>query len=185
LPIAANEFSCIEHLVINSKVLINQLDSLLSYIPHIHRLSFGHLYAYENSQTNRSSIMLNYLTDVSLTLSSVSLDDLEPIIADFFHQVQVLRVTSHSSEIFGYRMGIFNADRWEQLISIHMPNLCIFDFEHQCRILFYDNDRLAYETQVNKFNSLFWTKRHWFFKHQYYRTRYLNNFIFFSINSYR
>ncbi|CAF1566917.1 unnamed protein product [Rotaria sordida] len=46
LSIAKNEFSSIEHLVINNKISINQLNSLLSYVPQLHRLSIGYLDGY-------------------------------------------------------------------------------------------------------------------------------------------
>ncbi|CAF4814128.1 unnamed protein product, partial [Rotaria sp. Silwood2] len=39
LPVATNEFSTIEHLVINHEISIDQLRILLSYVPQLRRLS--------------------------------------------------------------------------------------------------------------------------------------------------
>lgn len=43
LSIVTNKFSSIEHLVINDQVFLNQIDSLLSYVPQLRRLSLGDL----------------------------------------------------------------------------------------------------------------------------------------------
>ncbi|CAF0863837.1 unnamed protein product [Rotaria sordida] len=82
-------------------------------------------------------------------------------------------------------MEYLNANRWERLILTHMLNLCIFDFEHQYRTWFYNDDRQVYEAQINMFNSLFWIERQWFFENQYYRIRYSNIATLYSTNPYR
>ena len=83
LSIATNEFSSMEHLVINNKVSLNQLDSILSYVPQLRRLSFGLLNGWRNSRTHRNPIPLNYLTHVSLKLDYVSFNDFELLIRLF------------------------------------------------------------------------------------------------------
>ncbi|CAF3192332.1 unnamed protein product, partial [Rotaria sp. Silwood2] len=80
MSIATNEFSSIEYLVINNKVSIDQLYSLLPYVPQLRRLSLGHLCEPRWSRTDMNSIILNYLTYVSLELYSVSFDNFESII---------------------------------------------------------------------------------------------------------
>jgi hypothetical protein len=50
LSIATNEFSSRERLIIKNKVLVNELDSLLSYFPQLRRLSLGHLSGYDNKR---------------------------------------------------------------------------------------------------------------------------------------
>jgi hypothetical protein len=185
LSIATKEFSPIEHLVIKNKVSLNQLDSLLSYVPQLHCLSFGHLDGSRGSRLRRSSITLNYLTNVSLEVYSVGFNDFEQLATDFFRQVQILRVVICCVRFSSSSTEYLNADRWERLISTHMANLSIFDFQHQHRIFRYNDDRAAYETQVNKFNSSFWMKRQWFFESQYLRAIRTKVAIFYSTNPYR
>jgi hypothetical protein len=136
---------------INDKVLINQLDSLLSYVPQLRRLSFGHLYGNRNNRPQMSSIRLNYLTHVSVKLCSVNFDGFELLVTNVFHQVQVLRITV----CYIYDAKYLNANRWERLISMHMSYLCIFDFQHQYRLWYNIDNTESYETKMNKFNSLF------------------------------
>ncbi|CAF1321297.1 unnamed protein product [Rotaria sp. Silwood1] len=75
LPIATNEFSTIEHLIINHDISIDELPILLSYVPQLRRLSIGHLKESKLNRTERDSISLNYLTNVSLKLHNVNFED--------------------------------------------------------------------------------------------------------------
>jgi len=183
LTVAMNKFSPIEHLIIKNKVSLGQINSLLSYVPQLRRISFGNLDEGRGSQPRMDSINLKYLTHVSLKLHSVTFNKFELLVRDICHQVQVLHIAVYDD----YHRGIehLNADRWEQLISTHMPNLCIFDFQCDCYISDYNNDRQRYEASVLKFNSLFWIKRQWFFQHQFYRIRRNERAIFYSTNPYR
>jgi hypothetical protein len=81
LSIATNQFSSIEHLVINHNVSLDQLDSLLSYVPQLHRLSFGHLDGSRITRIHMNSIPLNSLTNVSLKLDSVNFNDFELLLS--------------------------------------------------------------------------------------------------------
>jgi hypothetical protein len=182
---ATNKFSSIEYLVINNKVSLNQVDSLLSYVPQLRRLSFGHLNGSRGIRIHKTSISLNYLTDVSLELYDVSFNDFELLVTNFFRQVQVLRIAICCTAYFNHSMEYLNADRWERLISTHMANLSIFDFQHQHRIARCPDTRATFEAQVNKFNSLFWMKRQWFFEYQYQQITWTKIAIFYSTNPYR
>jgi hypothetical protein len=84
LSIPTSGFSPIEHFVINNKVSLGQLDSLLSYVPKLCHLSFGHLDGYRSSRIHSNSINLNGLTDVSLKLRSVSFHKFESLVIEFF-----------------------------------------------------------------------------------------------------
>ncbi|CAF3643583.1 unnamed protein product [Rotaria sordida] len=44
LPVATNEYSPVEHLIINNTVRCEQLNSLISYVPQLRRLSFYSLH---------------------------------------------------------------------------------------------------------------------------------------------
>ncbi len=185
LPIPTKEFSPIEHLVINNKVSLDQFDTLLSYVPQLHRLSFGHLDGSRRSRTHKSSISVNDLKDVSLKLYSVSFNEFESLVTEFFCQVQILRLAVCLARYSFNGMEYLNANRWERLISTHMVNLTIFDFQHQYSVSRYNDDRAAYEAEVNKFNSLFWINRQWFFEQQYYQTSRRKAAFFYSTNPYR
>jgi hypothetical protein len=185
LPIATMEFSPIEHLIINNEVSLNQLDTLLSYVPQLRRLSLSHLNGHLNSRIRRNPAILNYLTNVSLDLYSISFNDFELLVADFFRQVQVLCITACIMQYPISDMEYVNANRWQQLISAHMLNLRIFDFEHKDRSWFRRINRQTYETEISKFNSLFWIQHQWFFEYQYYKTRHFENIIVYSTNPYR
>jgi hypothetical protein len=185
LSVATNEFNSIEYLIINNKVSVEQLDSLLSYVPQLRRLTIGHLDGLRNRRTQESSTTLNYLTNVSLKLYSVSFNDFELSITDLFRQVQVLRIAVSCVGYYRSNMDYLNADRWEQLISINMLNLCVFDFQHQSRTLYDTLDGQKYVIQINKFNSSFWVKHQWFFEHQYYHSANAEAAVFYSTNPYR
>jgi hypothetical protein len=183
LAVAMNKFSPIEHLIINNKVSLGQINSLLSYVPQLRRISFGNLDERKNSQLHMGSIALKYLTHVSLKLHSVAFNDFELLVRDICHQVQVLHIAVYDD--YHRAIEYLTANRWERLISTHMPNLCIFDFHYDCYISDDSNDRQRYEASVLKFNSLFWIKRQWFFQHQFYRRRRYHRAIFYSTNPYR
>jgi hypothetical protein len=59
-----------------------------------------------------------------------------------------------------------HADRWQQLISNHMPRLRSFNL--QCFGKIYRRNYQTYHELINGFDSLFWITRGWLFAHQYY-----------------
>ncbi|CAF1584378.1 unnamed protein product [Rotaria sp. Silwood1] len=103
LPVATNEFSTIEHLIINHDISIDQLPILLSYVPQLRRLSISNL---KESKLNRTERVTNY-----------------------FRQIQVLTIAIQYVGFYGNSTQYLNADRWEQLISTYMLNLLVFDFQ--------------------------------------------------------
>ena len=181
LPVATSEFSPIEHLVINGRILRYQIGNLLSYAPQLRRLSLGHLDRCTRSQAYMNSISLNYLTHVSLKLCWISFEDFDLLVRDFFRQVQVLHITVD----YVGNLEYINAERWERLISSHMPNLRVFDFQHQYNLLDFNEDRQTYESRFHQFNSTFWLKRQWFFEYQYQSNEHSDIAVFYTINPYR
>ena len=101
LLVATNEFSTIEHLIINHEISIDQLSILLSYVPQLHRLSIGNLREPKLNRTERSSISLNYLTNVSLKLHNVNFDDFESLVINYFRQIQVLTIAIQFIGFYG------------------------------------------------------------------------------------
>jgi hypothetical protein len=157
---------------------------LLSYFPQLRRLPLGRLDGRGNNRKYRTPITLNYLTNVSLKLHFIDYTDFEELVSDVFRHVQILRI----GILAGFsddRMEYLDADRWEHLISTHMPNLSIFDFQHRYQGWVNDSNGQKYKSQVNTFNSSFWIERQWFFEHQYYRTALFKTTIFYSKNTHR
>lgn len=73
-----------------------------------------------------------------------------------------------------------DANRWERLISKHMPYLEKFDFEHH--EFFDDQLRTAeYHQLIHRFTSVFWIKRQWIFALKTTRNRDGENEIIYSI----
>jgi hypothetical protein len=183
LPLATNEYSPIEHLVINNPETLNQLDVLLSYVPRLRRLSLHPVDKYWMTRTNiySSSRVLKHLTDVYLDLSDIKFDQFEQFIRNIFPAtVQVLSI----SIIGNLERKYLHGNIWEHLILSHMPNLRIFGIRHD----FYVSnvlDRLTHEDQMSQFKSRFWVERQWFFELLYHKSAYGNHAIFYSINPYR
>jgi hypothetical protein len=188
LPAAINEYSPIEYLIINHTIYLDELDSLLSYVPQLRRLSLYSLQEpWNNKRTKLSSLVLNYLTHVSLTWASINFDQFQHLIIDLFSTIQVLHISISNNTDTTY----MDAKRWEQLILSHIPDLRIFDvrLEYSYRNPTTNNNNineLILDAQIDQFTSPFWTERHWFFAQQSYETRYRNHkIIFYSTDLYR
>lgn len=134
---------------------------------------------------HKGLVTLEYLTYVSLKLNFVSFNDFEQLVIDFFHQIKILRVIIYSYEFYTGDTEYLDADKWEQLISIHMPRLCNFGFRYRHYLKFLNDDRAVYEAKINKFNSAFWMKQKWFFGHQYLHRSGGDIGIFYSTNPYK
>ncbi|CAF2832868.1 unnamed protein product [Rotaria sp. Silwood2] len=177
LSIAINKYSSIEHLVINNGCHLHELISLLSYVPQLRRLSLRNLYGTFIEQTELNSIVFNYLTHISINKTNMIFDELELLIRNHFPQIQSLYFSRNFDDEF------LNANRWERLISSYMSQLRIFDFH--CTISTFNQQN--FQHLLNRFNSLFWIERQWFFAHHIHSTSSDNcNYVtIFSTNPYR
>jgi len=65
--------------------------------------------------------MLNRLTHISINIKGVhvTFDEIESMIRNLFHQVEVLDVLIRASSKY------FDVDRWQRLILSHIPHLRI------------------------------------------------------------
>ena len=181
---ATNEFSSIEYLIIGNAISLHQLNALLSYVPRLHRLSLGLLMSAGINSISTNSVTLHNLINVSLNIYYVSFNHFESLVTSFFRQTQIFRFTVVSICFHSDNMEYLDATRWEQFISIGMPNLRIFDFQYQC-CSWNAIDRQAYQTKINEFDSVYWTDHQWFFECQYDKTQYYHNVLFYSTNPYR
>jgi hypothetical protein len=170
-----NEYSSIEHLIIDTKCNLDELIELLPYTPQLRRLSCR-ISTIDSSLSGMNVVPRN-LNDIHLQLEDTSFDEFEWFISHFSCQIQVLRVFTKRDIEF------LNADRWQRLITEQMPVLHRFLFQYQT-IVDESNDR--YHQLMEKFNSTFWSRRQWFFTHQHYRSKDLNFWIrFYSTQPYR
>ncbi|CAF4266085.1 unnamed protein product, partial [Rotaria sordida] len=147
-------------------------------LPKLQHLSINHFdthYGYQK-RNKSSSIQLKYLKHVSLKLNFVCFDEFEKIIKEFFHHIQILRLTTSCDEKY------LDAKRWQQLILFHIPYLRIFDIHHQC---FLTDNKLKDHDIINQFNSSFWNEKKWFFTHQHKLEHGFNTGHFYSIRPYR
>lgn len=158
---------------------------MLLYVPQLCRLSLGKFSTCGPLQRRIKSVQLNNLTNVSLKLNSINFANFETLIKDLFRQVQTLRITVYPHDRNGLGKQYLNANRWEQLISTFLPNLRIFDFQHYFPAVDHSKYQEVCDTLVNNFNSLFWTKRQWFFELWYCRRRDNNTINFYSTDPYR
>lgn len=183
LTLARKNFSPIQHLVIKNKVLYEQLESLLSYVPQLHSLALDQFDRYGG--VLKSSIALNHLKSVSLKINSLNFNDFEQLIGNFFSHVESLHLSVETQSFAHFERGYLNAYRWRQLICTSMTNLRIFDFRHQSRAWNRINSRIEYENQIQRFHSAFWMERQWFFDSQYYLGKSSTTAVFYSTNPYR
>ena len=180
LPISTNEYSPIEHLIITNNVELDGLDSLLSYVPQLRRLSldsFTHIWL---SRIKLCSFVLNSVTHISLKQIDLTFDQFEQIIIDYFPMIQILYLTLNCDRDRTY----IDANRWKNLIVSHLPNLRVFDIQIEIT-LNPTHDRFVTENQIAQFTTTFWIERQWFFTSNFYHTRYGNRLLFYSTNRYR
>ncbi|CAF4460078.1 unnamed protein product [Rotaria sp. Silwood2] len=147
IPMATNQYSSIEHLIIRCSIQLNVLYRFLSYDPQLCRLSCQSFVGYGDASTD-IIILPNNVTHVSLDLYHIDFDLLELLIKYFCHKIQVLHISDNASSEH------LNAQRWRQLILNHLPYLRIFDIQFVYSIVFI-NAQLIYDSLVNQFNSQF------------------------------
>lgn len=183
LPVPTNEFSSIEYLIIDNEIKLDILDSLLSYVPKLRHLSLNDLIESRQHQIQRKSTTFNYLSSASFRMNRTNFNDLELLITNFLSQISHLSISYKCSSLNGQHY--LDANRWERLISIHLPNLRIFDFQHEVLSLSARTDRQIFKNHISKFDSIFWTTHQWFFEHYYYSREWSEATFFFTTNSYR
>ena len=182
LPVCIDKHSSIEHLIIVREIDVEELDRLISYVPHLRCLSLHTLSNGSNTKmTTMCSNLFKNLTHVSVKRTFLKFNQFIQLFKDIFRNVEVLHFTVES---YGIDQGYMNANRWKDIILTYIPKLRIFDF--QCDLsLHVPDDRHNIETEINQFTSSFWIERKWFFTHDVHRTQYRNRLLFYSINPYR
>jgi hypothetical protein len=175
LPVAKSEYSSIEHLVIDNVIDINEMNSLLSYVPHIRRFHLHSLPNIIQREVQVCSPELKHITHVSLKFITPFLDEVEELIVSLFSRVQVLRISIEHSRT---ETRVEN-EIWQRLILLHMPKLRIFDIQHHGWPICND------DAEIKPFISSFWIERQSFFDYQVHQSKQKDRIFFYSTNPYR
>jgi len=158
LPIAMNnQFSSIEYLVINHYCSSNELASLISYAPQLHRLTLHKIKMNDPNITILSSITLINLKSIYLDLCQTKFNELEIVIRKAFPDLKSLSIIASEDITF------LDAHRWEQLILNHFSQLEKFYLMYDDHI---NNEQKypMYTGRSNQFFSSFWFERQWLFE---------------------
>lgn len=171
LPIATNQFSPIEYLVIDDYVSMSEFNALVSYVPQLRRLRLAHLWRVHDGPMIPCAVQLHHLTHVSLNdMRNIMFDEVESMITNLFLHVQVLDLELPSDRTY------LNAQRWERLILSHMPHLTIFKIYSEI------NDKSIDSTddpKIKAFRSSFWLERNWLFTSVILREWYYDSRLLF------
>ncbi|CAF0906703.1 unnamed protein product [Rotaria sordida] len=177
---AKNESSPIEYLSVNRHCSLNQLISLISYTPKLSHLSSLSISETSNVRINNISIIYPKLTRISLKLWRMSFDSFKLLCSKLFYHLEVLSICTRADDHY------LIADRWQQLIINHIPNLRIFDFQHYWEPVDDNNtEQRTYHLLIDRFTSSFWINRQWFFAHQHFSRRGIRDAVFYSTHPYR
>ncbi|CAF0792297.1 unnamed protein product [Adineta ricciae] len=154
LPFAQkNQSSAIEHLDIDHSCRVLNLMAMLSYTPHLSRLTCRGLVDYDPC-LDRMIVAVPKLTYISIRTYLTCFDEFEILMKTIANKVQLLRVNIPIGK------GYLNARRWERLITRSMPNLNRFYLQYYeaCDEYFRDQN---YCPLVRDFRSAFWIDRGW------------------------
>ncbi len=98
------------------------LYSILSYVSQLRYISIDILSGSSKKRWNVFINEFNHFTHICIRFCFLSFDDFELLLAEnVFRNLQVLCIYA------GGNRPYLDADRWQHLISFHIPNLKIFD----------------------------------------------------------
>jgi hypothetical protein len=188
LRVSNNEYSPIEHLTIVSTVDVNEVDTLLSYVPQLRSLSLLDLKEDQWNRNTTSVIRLrsmNYLTHLYCQFESSMFTQFKEILLNISIHIQVLCVTVNDSY---WESNHINATQWEELIVYHLPDLRVFSIRLQHH-WFSNTGNESLDNQIEAimkpFRSSFWIERRWFFAYCLTNKKSENKITIHSIDPYR
>jgi hypothetical protein len=172
-----HETSPIEYFITNAYCRLHQFAALLSYTPQLRHFSCAYLSAHK-SQLPKLLITPVNLTRVYIDDCLLSFGQFESFVAKFCLRLKLLRLSVRRNDSY------LDANRWQRLISFHIPDLKTFDFEH---VTWIDNNEALdiYHAQIDQFNTSFWHQRKWFFVHQHHARYTAGTTKFYSTQPYR
>lgn len=166
------------HFTTNAYCRVHQFGTLLSYTPQLRYFSCAYLSIYKSRIPKMSMTSLN-LTHLYVDRCLLSFDQFESFVAKYCLRLKLLRLSTRKDD-----ETYLDGDRWQRLISSHMPDLKVFDFEHFIWI----NTQEAldvYHMRIAQFDSSFWHQRKWFFEHEHDATFAARVTKFYSTRPYR
>jgi hypothetical protein len=146
--VMSEEFSSIEHLVINHSCTLNVLIAMLSYTPQLRRFNCGLLYSSDQSIETMVPIKLPNLIDIVISQCNLTFDQFQMFVRPISSKVRLLRITTSKESAY------LDANQWEKFISQYMPHLHKFEFQYDEYV-----DTVfqlePYHTLINRFTSQF------------------------------
>ncbi len=152
-----NRYSTIECMTIGHSCYLDRLMTLLSYTPRLCRLICEKFLESISDVQKSISITLPNLRYISIPECYLEFDEFEPFIMQICSELRIMRLITDSDSAY------LDANRWERLISHHMPNLRKFHFTHY-EFLFNHLHIAKYHKFMHRFMSPFWIERQWIFE---------------------
>ncbi|CAF3243238.1 unnamed protein product [Rotaria sp. Silwood2] len=171
------QFTNIKYLFINHYCTCDNLFDILLYTPQLSRLNVKYLCQVHDIIPNEMPIILSNLTHITIEELDLPFDVFEIFITEITSTLQVLSIGIKSIN-FTY----LNANRWEQLISQHIPYLSKFHFEYYEKIPSLSNE---HHNLLKQFTTFFWIKQQLFFEIHIDTAEWSVEEIIFSIHPYR
>ncbi len=155
MSMTANEqFDSMEQLVIDHPCTLHGLNNILSYTPKLRRLTCKNLFRFNLYFQTEIPLRIFNLTHCSIRICYLKFDEFEIFIKKISSQLRLLHLTSSLDITY------LNADRWERLISQHMPYLHTFQLKHSDVISGCFKVQ-SYHSFINRFTSSFWIEKGW------------------------
>ena len=163
LPLAEAPCPALECLIINGRCRLEQLVRILSYTPSLRYLFCGDLHHPDGSELELP-FAASSLKTIDLIVVKIGIETLSLFLSRISSQVETLRVSGSRGDRF------FQANQWQQLISISMPRLRTFDLHYIACIYEHDDaDDDHRQVLIDQFSSAFWLEHQWLFDCQYFR----------------
>jgi hypothetical protein len=175
VPLASNEqFSSIQHLIIDHNITIHEILSVLHHTPRLSHLTCTNLIDSLSPVDIKNLPMLSHLIYLGIDNCQIDFHDFEIFITKVSSQLRVLNVTQYMT------VAYLDADRWERLIKKHIPHLRRFYYKYQEYFELEEEESIDLCMKIKQFTSRFWIERQCFAKVEisYHETSY-------SIQSYR
>ena len=178
LPACEGQFSSLEHLIVTTPISLQELNALLSYVPHLRRL-FLNLERRWWIPQQKCQPVCSKLNRLELHVNNIEFNTFEQTFREVFPTSELVHLTldMRSSTDNSYLDG----NKWEQLLASCTPHLQMFDL--RCDISAYNN--LSTAELDKQFSSPFWIKRQCTFTHHSYYRRFTKHTILHSTQRYR
>ncbi len=163
LPVnSSQQFSSITHIIIENHCSYNNILSIMSYTPQLHRLNYTNINPNDTNIEIVKPIKLSNLKSLFICVYGSKFDVFETFISKIESQLKILAFTSRHED-----MTYLNANRWKDMIIRYLTKLEVFQLHFYVS---FNNglDGRRYRGKPNLFTSSFWTERKWVFEAERY-----------------